>query len=170
LGLSEIAARIYLGQAVELRDRLPRLWVRVMAGEVPAWKARQLSFGPMMRAVEAAELRFDPDAATERARRAAEKRGCGWRTGSTEPRSLDRSGVDAASFPVRKDAVMPKKFDAATKERACKLIAAQAAEVGSVTKACEVVSGKLGIGKETLRGWARQAQIDAGNRAGATTE
>lgn len=65
---------------------------------------------------------------------------------------------------------MPKKFDAATKERACKLIAAQAAEVGSVTKACEVVSGKLGIGKETLRGWARQAQIDAGNRAGATTD
>ena len=30
------------------------------------------------------------------------------------------------------------------------MIAEQAAEVGSVTKACELVSAKLGIGKETL--------------------
>lgn len=65
---------------------------------------------------------------------------------------------------------MPKKFDPATKERARRMIAEQASELGSVTAACAVVSGKLGIGKETLRGWARQAQIDAGNRAGATTE
>jgi transposase len=83
---------------------------------------------------------------------------------------LHRSGVDAASFPVRKDAVMPRKFDDATKERARRLIAEQAAELGSVTRACEVVGAKLGIGKETLRGWARQAQIDAGTRAGATSE
>lgn len=65
---------------------------------------------------------------------------------------------------------MPRKFDDATKERARRLIAAQAAELGSVTRACEVVGAKLGIGKETLRGWARQAQIDAGTRAGATSE
>ena len=65
---------------------------------------------------------------------------------------------------------MPRKFDPATKERARRMIAEQAAEVGSVTKACELVSAKLGIGKETLRGWAKQAQIDAGNRAGATSE
>ena len=83
LGMSEAAARAYVGQAVELRDRLPRFWVRVMAGEVPAWKARQvaaetiplcaegaayvdaqvapfahqLSYGRILRAVEAAELR-----------------------------------------------------------------------------------------------------------------
>jgi transposase-like protein len=50
------------------------------------------------------------------------------------------------------------------------LIAEQTAELGSVTKACEVVGAKLGIGKETLRGWAKQAQIDAGTRAGATSE
>lgn len=65
---------------------------------------------------------------------------------------------------------MPKKYDAATKERARRMIADQAAELGSVSRACEVVSGKLGIGKETLRGWVRQAQIDAGNRAGVTSE
>ena len=75
-----------MGQAVELRDRLPRLWGRVMNGQVPAWKARQvaaetirlsaeavesvdaqvapfvdqLSSGRIMKAVQAAELRFDP--------------------------------------------------------------------------------------------------------------
>jgi hypothetical protein len=101
LGIAEPTARAYVGQAVELRDRLPRFWVRVMNGEVPAWKARQvatetiplsaeasayvdaqlapfahqLSYGRMMRAVEAAQLRFDPEAAADRARKAAEKRG-----------------------------------------------------------------------------------------------
>ena len=101
LGMSEDAARAYVGQAVELRDRLPRHWTRVMNGEVPAWKARQvatesirlsaegaayvdaqvapfahqLSYGRIMGAVEAAELRFDPAAAAERARKAAERRG-----------------------------------------------------------------------------------------------
>ena len=65
---------------------------------------------------------------------------------------------------------MPRKFDPATKERARRMIAEQAAELGSVTKACEVVGAKLGIGKETLRGWVKQGQIDAGTRAGATTE
>jgi len=29
----------------------------------------------------------------------------------------------------------------------------------------QLVSAKLGIGKETLRGWARHAQIDAGSGA-----
>ncbi|HET6561073.1 MAG TPA: DUF222 domain-containing protein, partial [Marmoricola sp.] len=101
LGISEAAGRAYVGQAVELRDRLPRLWGRVMVGQVPAWKARQvaaetiplsaeaaayvdvqvapfahqLSYGRIMRAVEAAELRHDPAAAADRARKAAEKRG-----------------------------------------------------------------------------------------------
>ena len=33
---------------------------------------------------------------------------------------------------------------------------------GSVTKSCEGVGRRLGISDETLRGWCRQAQIDAG--------
>ena len=37
--------------------------------------AHQLSYGRIMKAVEAAEQRFDPDAAADRARKAAEKRG-----------------------------------------------------------------------------------------------
>jgi hypothetical protein len=54
LGMSEPAARGYVGQAVELRDRLPRLWARVMAGKVPAWKARQVATETIPLSAEAA--------------------------------------------------------------------------------------------------------------------
>ena len=43
LGLSEQAARHYVAQTVELRDRLPRLWAQVMAGRLPVWKARRVA-------------------------------------------------------------------------------------------------------------------------------
>src|SRR3954452_16870556 len=35
VGMSEPAARAYVGQALELRDRLPRLWAKVMDGDLP---------------------------------------------------------------------------------------------------------------------------------------
>src|SRR4051794_29955677 len=101
IGMSEPAARSYVGQALELRDRLPRLWAKVMDGELPAWKGRQiaeqtiplsaeaaawvdaqlasfahrLSLTRVVRAVEAALLRFDPDLAAQKAAAAAERRG-----------------------------------------------------------------------------------------------
>jgi hypothetical protein len=40
LGMSTVAAKRLVGQALELRHRLPRLWSRVHAGGVPAWRAR----------------------------------------------------------------------------------------------------------------------------------
>jgi hypothetical protein len=40
LGVSTTAAKKLIGQALELRHRLPRLWAQVHAGRVPAWKAR----------------------------------------------------------------------------------------------------------------------------------
>src|SRR6478735_7061373 len=43
LGMSTGSGRRYLGDAVETRYRLPRLWKRVMAGEVPVWKARKIA-------------------------------------------------------------------------------------------------------------------------------
>ncbi|WP_244930114.1 HNH endonuclease signature motif containing protein [Nocardioides sp. W7] len=43
LGLSTDAGRIYLGDAVELAHRLPRLYGRVQALDLPAWKARRIA-------------------------------------------------------------------------------------------------------------------------------
>ena len=43
LGVSTDSGKRYLGDAVESHYRLPRLWARVMAGEVPVWKARQVA-------------------------------------------------------------------------------------------------------------------------------
>ena len=104
-----------------------------MAGRVPAWKARQvatetiplsveaagyvdaqlapfahqLSYGRMMRAVEAAELRFDPAAAAERTRKAAEKRGV-WMEdridGITEIHAITNT-PDAVAFDTALDHV-----------------------------------------------------------------
>ena len=39
----------------------------------------------------------------------------------------------------------------------------------SVTAACRKVGGELGIKADTLRGWARQAQVDRGMRPGTTS-
>ena len=101
LGMSETAARAYVGQTIELRDRLPRCWAKVMAGKLPAWKARQiaaetialnpaaaayvdahlapfahkLGLRAILRTVAAAILRHDRPLAAERAAKAAEKRG-----------------------------------------------------------------------------------------------
>src|SRR4051794_18535379 len=43
LGLSTEAGKRYLGEALELRHRLPRLWARVQSGDLPGWKARLLA-------------------------------------------------------------------------------------------------------------------------------
>jgi hypothetical protein len=43
LGTSTAAAKKLIGQALELRHRLPRLWAQVHAGRVPAWRARAVA-------------------------------------------------------------------------------------------------------------------------------
>ncbi len=54
VGMSTDAGRHYLGQAVELRFRLPRLWARVVAGQVPAWRARRIAETTLCLSAEAA--------------------------------------------------------------------------------------------------------------------
>ncbi len=39
----------------------------------------------------------------------------------------------------------------------------------SLTVACQEIGQQLDLGRETLRNWVRQAEIDAGNRDGVTT-
>src|SRR5688572_22040225 len=43
IGLPTEAGKAYLGEAVELRYRLPRLWARVILGDLPAWRARRVA-------------------------------------------------------------------------------------------------------------------------------
>src|SRR6478735_4049243 len=56
LGMSTNAGKRYLGDAVETRYRLPRLWKRVLAGEVPVWKARQVASRTIILSADAAEF------------------------------------------------------------------------------------------------------------------
>jgi hypothetical protein len=92
LGLSTDAGRMYLGEAVELAHRLPRLYARVQSLDLPVWKARRIakstldlpmagaayvdahlapvahkvSIAQLDRTVEEARVRFDPDEALAR--------------------------------------------------------------------------------------------------------
>lgn len=100
LGMSTDAGRAYLSRVVEIRYRLRRVWGRVVAGDLPAWRAgriaehtltlspqaaafvdrhvapvaHQISVPALDRLVEEARVRFDPEEALDRRRRAAEHR------------------------------------------------------------------------------------------------
>ena len=43
VGMSSAGGRKFLGAALETKHRLPRLWTRVMAGEVQVWKVRRVT-------------------------------------------------------------------------------------------------------------------------------
>ncbi|UFU04095.1 hypothetical protein LQF12_05770 [Ruania suaedae] len=100
LWMSPDAARGYVGEIAELAFRLPRLWERVVCGQVRLWRAREVarstrvlsaegaawvdaqlapvigscSGAQVRRAVAAALDRFDPEAAEARRREADEGR------------------------------------------------------------------------------------------------
>src|SRR4051794_14134255 len=56
LGVSADAARGFLGEAMELRYRLPKLWQRVLEGRVVPWRARQVAKHTIALCAEAAEF------------------------------------------------------------------------------------------------------------------
>jgi hypothetical protein len=100
LKMGQESGRHYVGQALELAHRLPRLWARVQAGSLPAWRARRVAEHTLHLSVEAAGFvdrmvapyahktgpaqtqriideavaRFMPEHAREQAERAAEQR------------------------------------------------------------------------------------------------
>src|SRR6476620_4993427 len=43
VGMPTETGKAYLGEALELRHRLPKTWARVRAGELPAWRARRIA-------------------------------------------------------------------------------------------------------------------------------
>jgi hypothetical protein len=56
LGMTSHAAARLIGDALALRHRLPRTWARVLAGEVQAWRARQIANACWNLSQEAAAL------------------------------------------------------------------------------------------------------------------
>lgn len=63
----------------------------------------------------------------------------------------------------------PRKYPDELRERAVRLVLDIAEGAGNVTAACRRIGEELGINSDTLRGWVKQAQIDAGARPGTTT-
>jgi transposase-like protein len=66
--------------------------------------------------------------------------------------------------------IMPKKIDPALRERAVRLVLDHLQEYPTITAACEAAARRCGVGSESVRRWVRQAQVDAGDRPGATSE
>lgn len=64
---------------------------------------------------------------------------------------------------------MPKKIDEQLKARAVRLVTDHQQEYPNLTAACESVARQVGVGKESVRRWVRQAEIDGGQREGVTT-
>ncbi len=65
---------------------------------------------------------------------------------------------------------MPKKIDDELKARAVRLVNDHQGEYSSLTAAAAVVAKQLGVGKESVRRWVIQSQVDGGQRAGATSD
>jgi transposase len=64
---------------------------------------------------------------------------------------------------------MPKKIDNRVKERCVRQVLDRLKEYPSMTAAAEAIARREG-GKESVRRWVIQVQIDAGQREGPTTE
>lgn len=65
---------------------------------------------------------------------------------------------------------MPSKYDENTKARAVRLVREHRDDYDSEWAAIKAISGRLGMNPETLRKWVRQAEVDAGEAAGISTE
>lgn len=65
---------------------------------------------------------------------------------------------------------MPKRIDPKVKERCIQQMLDHVAEFPSPTAAAEVVAKRNGVGAETVRRGYLQAQVDAGQRGGSSSE
>lgn len=65
---------------------------------------------------------------------------------------------------------MPKKIDPQVKERAVRLVREHQQEYPSTTAAAAAVARQLGLGRETVRRWVVQADVDEGHREGLSSQ
>jgi transposase len=63
-----------------------------------------------------------------------------------------------------------RRYTKAQKEQAIRLVRQLRAETGEKHGAVQRVARQLGYGVETVRKWVNQADVDAGERPGTTTE
>ena len=127
LGISSYAAQHLVGDSLELRHRLPRLWKQIMDGSLQAWRGRQVAdrtnclspeaaawvdahiapfahkigLARVIAVIDAALIRFDPEQAARRAKQAADGRGV-WlsdqMTDGTTSIRIEADALDAAAF------------------------------------------------------------------------
>ena len=66
---------------------------------------------------------------------------------------------------------MPKQYPRELRERAVRLVIGHCGEYATEYAAIRSIAAKLGIATaETLRQWVRQAEVDAGQRPGVSSE
>ena len=62
------------------------------------------------------------------------------------------------------------RYPAEMRERAVKMVMEVRRESGQEKGAISKVAQQLGIGREALRGWVAQAEVDSGRRPGTTSD
>lgn len=65
---------------------------------------------------------------------------------------------------------MASRYDGNTKARAVRLVREHAGDYETEWAAMKAISARLGMSAETLRKWVRQAEVDAGEAPGMTTD
>ena len=65
---------------------------------------------------------------------------------------------------------MSSRYDENTKTRAIRLVREHAGDYETEWAAMKAISARLGMSGETLRKWVRQAEVDAGEAPGMTTD
>src|ERR1700758_956674 len=74
------------------------------------------------------------------------------------------------TFCRGKDGAMASRYDENTKARAVRLVREHAGDYETEWAAMKAISARLGMSAETLRKWVRQAEVDAGEAPGMTTD
>ncbi len=63
-----------------------------------------------------------------------------------------------------------KAYPAELRERSVRMVQEHRGEYSSELAAITSIASKMGMHRDTLRGWVRRSEVDAGKRAGLTTD